>query len=523
MESLTYFTTEQAYQNYKDQGLNVYPQVAYVEDNEANQNHPDYPKVYLDEKPYAYSIHATFNIESAGSFRIMGKATKIINFAKIRITDPDDEVIITNPIKFFNFTKVGTYTVEYAIYDFVTTLPANTFYDVSRVTYVQVDTLNAGERVINKIGGGFIANCSSLTGALFGDAYPETRVFTDDSDNLIDYTTDDVIIGDHITSCGALLNQCTKVKNVYIGNSCTTTGNLFRGASSDIKTVVYFGKKLYYSSRPGNVFSYSNKVLKCIIHPENEHYLWDDTVNCVILKTDQPTKRIVIGGNGDEYGYMKIPSGYVIDTYETFRGRWGLKMVDLKEYDSNSFTGFIDCQNIITLVLGPNVERVEKFEGGKSNLTNFIIYAPMAPFCVWGGDWVPEWGNTTSVYSSSLFSAADWSNTTGYRNGQQGGQLYVLAGTEAEQNSWTGDYDMNTSKCSNPSGCQNTWGNKRPNIWKVACMRYDSPYVQSLSQSVRRSKTNTNYCGFDLTFKTEQELDTLVQTLKNELINPVTE
>ena len=41
------------------------------------------PKVYLDEKPYAYSIHATFNIESAGSFRIMGKATKIINFAKI--------------------------------------------------------------------------------------------------------------------------------------------------------------------------------------------------------------------------------------------------------------------------------------------------------------------------------------------------------------------------------------------------------------------------------------------------------
>jgi hypothetical protein len=42
------------------------------------------------------------------------------------------------------------------------------------------------------------------------------------------------------------------------------------------------------------------------------------------------TKKILFGANIE---YLKIPSGYISSSYETYRGRTGIKVLDLSEYD----------------------------------------------------------------------------------------------------------------------------------------------------------------------------------------------
>ncbi len=477
MESLTYFDTTQEYEEY----VNILDQVAYTEDNDL---------VHIDKgKDFKYVIHAEFVISSTGTSKIY--TADLTRSAKFKITDPDDEVSVINPTENYTFAKIGTYKIDYGLYD-PTKMPTGMFSNCPNLVWFKADT------DITYVESVAVISCGNFTGCLFGDEYPSTQVFEQP------YDKNDIVFLGHVTYLENFANNCGKVRNVYIESAnINKMGCLRASSNANIKSVVYLGQNVT-ATRFGTLFSNGNKVVKFIVHPNNPRFIYDETVSAVLDKTVYPnTKKIIFGANTE---YLKIPSGYVVNNYEAYRGRTGIKIVDLSEYNNDTFQGFIDCSGVQTMIIGPTIRYIQKFEGGKAGMQNLIIINKEAPIVYWGTDGDPWYGTENHVGDYSFFQAGDNAGSLGCSNGgwyvnpdYTVRNVYVLDGTTSEKATWTNQYDTTST---------NYWGNERPNVWAFCWIKWeDAPTAQ------RGDLFHTQYNGFTLNYKTQQEIDQLINSL----------
>ena len=486
MESITYFKDTSEYEDY----YHAMDWVAYTEDTNL---------IHIDKgKDFKYVIHAEFVIDTLKTSKIY--TADLTRSAKFKITDPDGIVSVINPVENYTFTKTGTYKIDYGLYN-PTKMPSGMFQNCSNLVWFKADT------DIIEVEAVAVMSCSNFTGCLFGDNYPEVQVFDEP------YDKNDIIFLGHVKTIDNFANNCGKVRNVYIESANIPMFGCLRASNNSlIKSVVYLGKDVdcwYYDSqhritrRYGTLFSNEDKIIKFIIHPEHSRFIYDESVAGVLDKGVYPNqKKILFGANKE---YLKIPSGYTINSYETYRGRFGIKIVDLSEYDGNTFNGFIDSR-ATTFILGPNINKLGKFEGGKSGTQNLIIYNKRAPMVVWGNDWDPEYGSRNHVGGYSFFQSGDNNGSLGSSNG--GGYVnpdytkrntYILEGTSEEKATWTNQYDETVT---------DYWGNERPNVWAFHFTKWeDAPTAQ------RGDLMHTLYNGFTLHFYTQEQLDTLVNSI----------
>jgi hypothetical protein len=55
------------------------------------------------------------------------------------------------------------------------------------------------------------------------------------------------------------------------------------------------------------------------------------------------------------------------------------------------------------MIIGPNIDHIVKFEGGKSRVKNLIILRKEAPIVYWGNDGDPWYGSENHVGGYSFF------------------------------------------------------------------------------------------------------------------------
>jgi hypothetical protein len=84
--------------------------------------------------------------------------------------------------------------------------------------------------------------------------------------------------------------------------------------------------------------------------------------------------------------------------------------------------------------------------------------------------------------------------------------VYVLEGNSTEKATWTNQYDTTSTSY---------WGTERPNVWAFNWIEWeDAPVAQRGKDAV-----HTQYNGFTLNYKTQQELDDLIDTIISEYTN----
>lgn len=504
MESYTRFSTTEKFQEY----VSKVDQLALTDDTE---------KVHLKEgRVFEYVVHAYYTIPTIETGnddswkRILGESCDLTKVAKIKITYENGEFVYINPARTYDFTRTGDYTVEYGLYDYTNGL-SNFLVSCKNLRYVQIDPS------ITQCRSSFIQNCSNLEGVIFGelDDYPEEKVFEED------YSREDIIIGDHVTYIDEkFVLGCPKIRNIYIGKNATKVcifssdkyGSTYANLTTQYRSKLYIGK----SVNDLHVFN-QNKIWTYIVDPDNQTYLYDETTKCLISKADYENsgiKNILIGCQGlDDTGYWYCPSGYKISSYAAFRGMTGLRVINLKDYDYISpyaeyrtlenvvvFPGFIDCSGVELIVMPKNVKFINRFSGGTIK-ANLIFYTPEPPIVDWGGDWDKFPGSPGKKFGYSFLGSGD--NNTGVSL-SSGLNIYVLEGTEEQKDKWTAPYDDSYTDLDykNTYGTNSYWGNERPNRWKAALTD---------PTDIPLGEQGQYYNGMNLQFKTEQELDELVQ------------
>lgn len=491
MQGINIFNTVDEFESY----ANPYDSLALTEDNQ---------EVHLrDGRNFKYVIHAYYTVDKTVNGTIIGTDCDLTKIARIRITTPSGKHIYLNASRKYPFEELGEYTIDYGLFD-TTTAPAYLLNGCttlsnglgSYLTYVQIDSDVTGFESF------FISNNSKVTGAIFGnlDEYPETQVFDDP------YSRNDIIIGDHVTSMGGRLCQgCPKVRNVYVGDGITSVGTLFYSTNDQsVYTALYIGRSV-----TGCNPQMQSKIRKYIVSPENETYLLDEETGFLLDKqrfNRDGVKVILTGNNGDDRGYLYVPSGYIINGYHTFCGKWGIKVADLRDYDyaSNtdyaalgsvvSFTGFKDACYTNLIIMPRTVKYINRFNGGTSR-ANLLFFNPEPPIVDWGGDWNPFPGSSGHVYGYSFLNAGDYAGSV---NPDYNLNIYVLAGTAEQQAHWTDNYDQSSTEY---------WGTERPNRWKSATSSWDEAPSDS-----RGDKNHTSYNNMTLQFMTEEELNSTIQT-----------
>lgn len=490
MDSFKVFFTSKEYEDY----ANIKDQTAYVYQTD---------KVYLDEgRIFKYVIHTTYNITTPGNFRIIGSSCDLSTVARIKITNENGKFRYLGPQELASFDETGIYTIDYGIYNY-SSMPANLLVGCNQLIYVQVD-----EEVVN-ITGSCIMDNSNLTGVLFGTDYPEEQVFEEP------YSEQDLIIGDHVTSFtgGNFCRNCRKIRNIYLGKGLITVPSLFGawawyGSTSGTNFDIYPRSTVYLSENITSYQSYNqDKIWDYIVHPDNPKYVADNTVRCLLDKVkleNNGEKHILVGGNGSQdNGYLYIPSGYIIENYEVFYGRRGLKIVDLRDYDYKGSCfysplngtigvhGFRDNATIRLFILPSEMTHTKSYSDGNSG-ADWIFLNPEPPVVSWEGGI----GNMSNIFSQSLFTAG---NNVGSTRSDQHKHIYVLKGTQEQQDMWTADYDQTQTSY---------WGNSRPNRFKAATTNYeDAP------EEVRGpDQSHSSYNGMILEFKTQDELNSIIQS-----------
>ena len=483
MQSLTYFSDTQTYEDTQHE----MDWVAYTEDTDL---------VHVDKgKTFKYVIHAEFNITNPGTSQICG--ADLLNFAKFKIEDPDQKISVINPVVSYNFEKTGTYVIHYGLFD-ETKMPASTFASCPNLIWFQADEDITYVGVIATYG------CPRFTGCFFGGNYPEfnypeTQVFD------TPYSKQDVIINNHITHIENFANECPSVRNVYIDSQEITTnvGGVLRNTvtpngMTKIPSTIYIGKDVNIVSNYARISPNQDKVIKYIVHPEHPVLMYDETVHALILKSTYGTNRIeiVCGVNVD---YLKISDPYRISSYESYRGRFSIRIVNLSEYTGQQQKGFIDCSGIETLIMGPDVNEVPVYNGGLAGVKNLIIPVKTAPILRWGDNGI---GTENTLGKYSFITAADLRGSLGSRvSSYSDRNIYVLKGTQAEQDTWNNDFDTTTSE---------NWGNHRPNLWGT---NYVQTKWEDAPPAQRGTKTSTIFGGFTIHFLTQQEMTDLINSL----------
>lgn len=501
MESFTYFKTVEEYEAY----ANPKDETAYVETTD---------KVYLEQgRTFKYVIHATFNVTATGSSAILGNDCILSQIARIKITSPSGKIKYLRAQKNYNFSEIGTYTIDYGIYNYNTT-PSNMFISCPYLTYIQVDP-----DVVNVVGT-FAQKDSNLTGILFGNEYPEIEVFDEP------YNEQDVILGDHITSFtgGNFLTQCHKIRNIYTSNNISSTPAIF-GAWTNYGVVTisdltkYPRSKMYIgkSNTSVNQLYNQNKIWDFVVHPENPKYIVDSVTRSLLDKVayeTDGTKRILVGANAsNDNGYLYIPAGYIISSYDVYCERLGVKIVDLRDYNYKTSTwysnenevrvqGFRENSSLQLMILPKQSSYIGLFQDATPNI-NILSFIPEPPVSYWGNaapgktsQKVDGVGTANSLFSQAIGMAG---NRRGSIKSSTHKHIYVLRGTEEQQSLWTNEFD-NTNTVE--------WGTSRPNRWHYMTSDYDTAPVESRGSD----ESHSAYNGMILEFKTQDELDSIIQS-----------
>lgn len=518
MKSICKFELKQDYEDYS----NEVDMLAHVLEED---------KVYLRlGRHFEFCIHADFTVASNKNVQVLGETCDLNKIAKVRITNVDtNESRVINPTKLVNF-DAGDYKLDYGVYindDKETyTTPEYVFQECPEVTYIQVDP------IVTILRRGFVGWCTNLTGIMFGEPnqYPETQVFTQP------YSHNDVILNNHISfydGSNRFLQGCTKIGNVYVGDEVTGFNSCFgiinscmwqvhnkacETFSDTYKTEIYLGEKVETV-----LFCNQNKINRCIISPNNNYIQYDSTVNGIIKKQlNAAGKKVIIAGLGSGYpnGYLKIPSGYLLNSYTTYSGLRDIKVIDLSEYDTEArcddgiigitFTGFRDSR-AETLILPTNVHFIPKFVAGFSYVKNFVVPTKLAPIVSWGGDYTPWYGTRQSIYDYCINLVSNCYGTFGSGvNDKSERNLYVLDGTTDEKDSWTEQYDRTQVEDWKATDTPDPDDYDRPNMWCDLLKDYNDAGTDHVKWP---TESRSPYRSYTINYLSQQQMANLINSL----------
>ena len=329
-------------------------------------------------------------------------------------------------------------------------------------------------------------------------------------------------------------NRCPNLGNLNFidNNNIRTLTHPFRACWTSNKSIIYTNTRLSSAN-----FRYQDKILEVVIPEENPNLVWDSNINSICKKTlYNGYKEIVTGGGVFPHNYLEIPSGYIIKgAYDAYAGRT-IDVINLYNYDAIDklteynkenaiwLTGFHDCGRTKTFILPKNITYMfnTEFNSAWAGFHNIIIPSTKAPIVRWCPQWGDWYGKMGQEYAYSFADGGDWyagpeKNVSYQRN------LYVLKGTQQDQNSWIEKYDRTTPEQTgkgkprsdgtlSPGQWYNeeTEQNERPNIW------YDLILGDDNTTPLNRRR----FCWhLPITYCTQEEMDTLVQELVQEQIN----
>lgn len=551
MKSITTFNTKQEIDNY----INTVDMLAHAVDEE---------EVYLtpSKGEYRYVISAWFTPTQNKNMTIIGSngwnqsaGSPIAQIAKVKITDLTEETTVTQtPTYTIPVTKDHIYRIDYGIYK---NLDDNTWhaptYLFGYFTYELAYYVAYPE--VTKHETNFIYGINNLKGGIFKSDSSDLAELISEVDNyFLDNTQipskvniNNAVYEGHMTSVnGGILSGCNYVQDVYFDENIISIGSVFYNAKQDptpYPSIIYIGSQVQKVD-----FPHQFKIRKVIIPEENPYIKWDETIRSVVEKTLVNGKiPIHTGGGVWDNDYLYIPSGYVcVDggghTYTTFTGR-NTKIVNLIDYDGGAPTGFKDAGEIQTLILPRTTTKIGVYFNGLNKIKNFIIPCTTAPLVQWYKDaaeshWNGGWGWRGDQYGYSIIGAG---NMYGYSLGwrvdastvaqdadftipKPNRNVYVLAGTQDEQNSWTERYDRADQVMSNSEKNQWMINNQysRDNIWHDITLQVldsNGNIIQEALNEIESqpNKTNDSYNlafrQYHLNYLTDQQMTDLINNL----------
>lgn len=563
MKSITTFNTKQEIDDY----INTVDMLAHAVEEE---------EVYLTpaKAEYRYVISAWFTPTSNKNMLIIGNngwgqgaGSPIAQIAKIKINDLTEGTSETQtPTYTTPVLKNHIYRIDYGIYKNLTdnTWHAPTYlfgYTYELAYYVAYPEVTKHESNfiygINNLKGGIFKSDSSDLAELISEV---DNYFLDNTQIPSKVNINNAVYEGHMTSVGgAILSACNYVQDVYFDENITSIGSVFYSAKQDpapYPSIIYIGSQVQKLD-----FPHQFKIRKVIIPEENPYIKWDETIRSVVEKTLINGKiPIQTGGGIWDNDYLYIPPGYVSVAgggyeYTTFTGR-NTKIVNLIDYDGGQPTGFKDAGEIQTLILPRTTTKIGVYFNGLGKVKNFIIPCTTAPLVQWYEDpapgesshWNGGWGWRGDQYGYSIIGAGNmYGNSLGWRVDTNSTlskdidftfpkptrNVYVLTGTQDEQNSWTERYDradqvMSSSEknqwmVNNQYSRDNVWHDitlqvldSNGNIIQVALDEINSqPNKTEVSYSgeTPRAANNFAFRQYHLNYLSEQQMTNLINSL----------